>query len=171
MNDIYQHLLLVILPLLMTNIMHMLVVKSDVLQVLKQPISKKLFGKNKTWRGFVFVSFINGIVFSVITLVFQINIQNSFLIGFILGLAYVVFELPNSFIKRRLGIAPGKQASSNKIWFTLIDKTDSAFGVVFVYFLLGFIDYQYAVLLFLGCSAIHISFSLILLKLKLKTSF
>jgi len=34
------------------------------------------------------------------------------LVGFALGFAYVLFELPNSFIKRRLDIAPGKQANN-----------------------------------------------------------
>ena len=43
---------------------------------------------------------------------FYINHENTLvynlLIGFLLGLFYALFELPNSFLKRRLGIKEGK---------------------------------------------------------------
>ena len=36
------------------------------------------------------------------------------IMGLLLGFAYAVFELPNSFIKRRVGITPGKTAEGFK---------------------------------------------------------
>ena len=73
---------------------------------------------------------------------FFINYTNTFfynvLIGTLLGLAYSLFELPNSFIKRRIGIAPGKTTSGlKKIFFIFLDQADSIFGcclVVCVFF-------------------------------------
>ena len=54
-------------------------------------------------------------------------------IGFLLGLFYGIFELPNSFVKRRLGITPGKSLSGlKKAFFVFMDQADSVFGCVLV---------------------------------------
>ena len=44
-------------------------------------------------------------------------------------------ELPNSFIKRRLGIQEGKLPSRNRFWFGLVDQADCAIGcgIVFLF--------------------------------------
>ncbi|MBP5679219.1 MAG: CDP-archaeol synthase, partial [Bacilli bacterium] len=84
---------------------------------------QRIFGDNKTIKGFLGYLFFN-IIFSVffgfIFSVFSLNSYNFFYqnhlntfslnlwIGFLLGLFYALFELPNSFLKRRLGIVPGK---------------------------------------------------------------
>ena len=54
-------------------------------------------------------------------------------IGFLFGFAYMLCELPNSFIKRRLVIYAGKSDSgiSGAIFF-LIDQIDSLLGGVLV---------------------------------------
>ena len=48
-----------------------------------------------------------------------VNYENTMLynmiMGFIIGFAYALFELPNSFIKRRLDIQPGSSLASRKI--------------------------------------------------------
>ena len=55
------------------------------------------------------------------------------LIGFLLGLGYSLFELPNSFIKRRLDIKPGKTTNGfKKMFFIFLDQADSVFGVCLV---------------------------------------
>jgi CDP-archaeol synthase len=55
------------------------------------------------------------------------------LFGALLGLAYVVFELPNSFIKRRIDIAPGRNgAGPIGLLFILIDQVDSVLGCLLV---------------------------------------
>jgi len=48
--------------------------------------------------------------------------------GAICGASYVVAELPNSFIKRRLGIAPGARAVRRGRLQYLVDQADSVAG-------------------------------------------
>lgn len=171
MYSFLQHICIVLVPLIFSNVLHMIVIKKDAFQWLKHPISKKLFGTNKTWRGFVFVSFINAFLLYSINFVFDLKLVDAFFVGFILGFAYMLFELPNSFMKRKLGIQSGAQANSNKILFSLLDKMDSALGVNLIYFLLGHITYQNAILLFMCSSIIHILISQLLVKLNIKKSF
>jgi CDP-diglyceride synthetase len=127
-------------------------VKSKFLQSLSKPVDgglvlsdrKRLFGANKTWKGLIGM-----IVFTTIcTIVLNIfpdqstafrsdrslnDIPYEALYGASLGLVYTLFELPNSFIKRRLDIAPGKNATGIKgILFTVIDQVDSIIGSAIV---------------------------------------
>ena len=51
------------------------------------------------------------------------------LIGFLVGAAAMAAELPNSFLKRRLGISPGAQASGIRgLVFHIADQIDVVFG-------------------------------------------
>ncbi|WP_299228532.1 CDP-archaeol synthase [uncultured Psychroserpens sp.] len=170
-NNILQHLGIVLLPLLISNVLHMLVVKHNYFKCLKLPVSKKAFGENKTWRGFVFVSLVNAFVLYIIEVLTFIEVQYPLFLGFVLGLAYMLFELPNSLMKRQLGIQSGVKASSNEMLFTLIDKTDSALGVNLIYFFLDYVNFEYAIVLFLCCSITHFFISKILLHFNLKKSF
>lgn len=171
MSEILRHLLIVMVPLVLTNVLHMLIVKSNFLSSLAIPIYEKAFGKNKTWRGLLFVSIANAFVLSLANFTFELNIDHAFLLGGVLGIAYILSELPNSFIKRKLGVLPGMKSETKGILFMLMDKTDSAFGVTFVYFLLGLADLQMAFLLFVINSLTHILVSLLLVILKIKPSF
>ena len=50
--------------------------------------------------------------------------------GAVFGLAYMLFELPNSFVKRRLDIPAGKTVMSGaRAAFFVVDQIDSLFGV------------------------------------------
>ncbi|MEM6717913.1 MAG: CDP-archaeol synthase [Bacteroidota bacterium] len=171
MYSFLQHIGIVLLPLIVSNVLHMIVIKKDVFPQLTQPISTSLFGVNKTWRGFVCVPLVNGIVLYLLNLIFDFQLSQAFGLGFLLGVAYMWFELPNSYLKRRLGIPSGGQATSYKALFMLIDKMDSAFGVNLVYFFLGFISLQNALLLFVASSGTHILISQLLVQLQLKKSF
>ncbi len=171
MYSFLQHIAIVLVPLIISNVLHMIVIKKDILPELKRPISVKLFGKNKTWRGFIFVSFINGLLLLLLNFTLNFQVSLPFFTGFTLGFAYMLFELPNSFMKRKLGIQSGTQASSNKLLFMLIDKMDSAFGVSLIYFLMGNISLQLAMLLFCISSVTHIIFSQLLVQFHLKKSF
>ncbi len=130
--------------------------KSRALNSLKKPLDfnknfrdkKRIFGDHKTWKGFIGYIYFN-IIFAVIFSYiwhytklehlnfFYINHSNTLtynlLIGFLLGLFYALFELPNSFIKRRLDITPGKTIKGKKkILFIILDQADSVFGVALV---------------------------------------
>ena len=110
---------------------------------------KRLFGQNKTWKGFIgMILFgeLSQVVWGLILKnspsleslnlfydVYANSILNNLWIGFLLGLAYVVFELPNSFMKRRLEIKPGKPANNQWKWcFIFIDQADSLLGCALV---------------------------------------
>lgn len=164
-----QHLNILVFPLIISNIIHMMLVKRDVLPFLKIPVSTPLFGQNKTWRGFVLLAILNGAVTPFFAQ--DVSLLKAILIGVILGLAYMIFELPNSFLKRKLGIAPGENPTQNGLLFSLLDKTDSAFGICLVYFFISDAGALKIVQLFLIASFAHIFFSLLLVSLKIKRSF
>ena len=85
--------------------------------LLESPLSVRLFGSNKTWRGVIF-----GILMAIIITLIQQAIYlkfpqlyiidysklNGFLLGFLFGFGAVGGDLIKSFIKRRIGIAPGE---------------------------------------------------------------
>src|SRR5215472_3366443 len=127
MNPLKQALILCV-PLIISGGAHMAVVKLDILTPLKIPIHRRWFGANKTWRG-VLVMPLAAALGVRLALMFwpdEFGGWNFFLLGLLLGLAYVLAELPNSFIKRRIGIEPGKRPPRNAAWFALADQADSA---------------------------------------------
>lgn len=139
----------------------------------------RLFGNNKTWKGFIGY-IILGTVCTVIWGIicnsslylytrnyFYDNHSNTVfynvLIGFLLGTAYAVFELPNSFLKRRLGIIEGKTTTGALKWFfVFIDQADSIFGCALVLCLICKLD----ILLYVECillgAATHIILNILL---------
>lgn len=149
---------LTLMPVIFAGIANMVFCKSDLFQSLAFPMDhgkifidgKRMLGDNKTWKGFIgMIAF--GIIFQILwSLLFQLMPQlnqwhyiypiygNYFklnlYLGFLLGLAYVLFELPNSFIKRRLDIPPGKSSSQKflKVIFIGVDQADSLIGCTLV---------------------------------------
>ncbi len=145
---------------------------------------KRIFGDNKTWKGFL-----GYIVLNVVCMVlwgfackglgletynffygesFNTPVQN-LLIGLLLGLAYAVFELPNSFIKRRLGIVPGKSLSGFwKVFFVFFDQADSVFGCVLVVCLYAPMSVGFYFLYVLVGAVTHIVINMLLYFCKLR---
>lgn len=148
-------------PTIIAGVLNMVWCKSSILKKLNTPVDfkknfidgKRIFGENKTFKGilgYVIFNIISAVLWGFLCRIlnienynfFFINYTNTFfynvLIGTLLGLAYSLFELPNSFIKRRIGIAPGKTTSGlKKIFFIFLDQADSIFGcclVVCVFF-------------------------------------
>ena len=110
----------------------MVFIKMPVLRSWRIPIDggktlrdgKRVFGDNKTWKGFF------GMIATTSVsawLFWRGAFPLSFLRGAWLGLAYVLFELPNSFVKRRLDIQPGKNGCAIQTFF---DQTDSVIGYI-----------------------------------------
>jgi hypothetical protein len=90
-------------------------------------------------------------------------------VGTVMGVAYMLFELPNSFIKRRLEIPDGKteRGVKGKIFF-VIDQLDSMFGVILVLVVVSKISLlQYINYVLLG-GLTHICVNLVLYKLKIR---
>jgi len=171
MIELFTHLLIVLVPLIITSTFHMVVVKKKWLAVFEIPIWRTGFGENKTWRAVFFVPLANGLCLWTISVVCSLPPAYPFLLGYALGLSYLLFELPNSFLKRKVGIKPGSHHHKHKYLFYLLDKTDSACGVTLTYFVIAGITLKMALALFLINSLTHGVIAFLLLKLKLKSSF
>lgn len=181
-----------LLPSIIAAILNMIWCKLPILKKLQVPMDfgktfydkKRIFGDNKTWKGFIgyiilntFMMILWGIICNVSNInyynYFYVNDTNTFklniLIGILLGLGYSLFELPNSFIKRRFDIKPGKTTKGfKKIFFIILDQADSVFGcclVVCLFYKLGLKLYLLYVLV--GAST-HIIFNMLLYFLKLR---
>src|SRR4030095_11983927 len=134
---------------------HGLCIRLGWLRSLARPIAagrtlrgRQLFGANKTYRGVVAVA-----LGTAAGVGFQVALHRSGVargwelldygsaavvgLGLAMGAAAMLAELPNSLLKRQLGIAPG--AAAGGVWggvFYLLDQVDMLAGVWLV---LGFV--------------------------------
>ena len=131
--------LLLMLPIVVAVVLHMCVVKLDTLAFLKIPLSPKLFGNNKTWRGFVAMPLFAALaIWPMRHLELFSSLKVPVLsLGLLIGLAYSLAELPNSYLKRRMGVPPGKRSERYVGLFILLDQTDSGVGCALVYIVFG----------------------------------
>ncbi|NNG07217.1 MAG: CDP-archaeol synthase [Desulfobacteraceae bacterium] len=142
-------------PLLLAAIAHGLCIKYDWLARLKRPLDfgltyrgRRIFGDHKTWRGLTI-----NVLFCTLGAFIQAWLQGkghlpqwlflvdykslALTVGFMLGLGMTIGELPNSFLKRRFEIPPGKSRKGPLgVVFFIYDQVDLAIGIwVFLYFL------------------------------------
>jgi|SRR5882672_5414165 len=136
------------LPLLVGLALHGFCIKYDIMAFLCRPIDrgrkfrgKRIFGDNKTYRGVVVVSLGTAIGFGLQSLLFHriVSIKSielfdysffkSVALGAAVGVAAMLSELPNSFIKRQFEIAPGSAAKGWKaLIFYVYDQIDFLLG-------------------------------------------
>lgn len=179
-------------PAILSGIMVMVWCKLPILKALSRPMDfgknfadgKRIFGDNKTWKGLLGYLLFNTL-FSVLwgllcknqavgsfNYFYQLHENNlpfNLLVGVLMGFGYALFELPNSFLKRRLDITPGKTLKGfMKVFFIFLDQADSVFGcalVVWLFYPLGILKY----LLFVVIGAVtHIVFNMLLYFAKLR---
>jgi hypothetical protein len=138
--------------------LHMVVVKKDLFAGLKVPLDggrtlggERLFGDNKTWRGALFMiaapmalGAAQGFLFGAWAAgrgleVFPFAASSGALseaggyalVNGVLGLGYVLGELPNSFLKRRVKIQPGKTSrGALGLLFLVLDQADSVIAAI-----------------------------------------
>ncbi len=141
LNQIFIALWLTI-PIVVGGVAHMFFVTHNWLPALKTPINTRLFGENKTWRGVVVMPLVTipgaWLLLQLLSCMpdsLELALQNiSFVwLGLLLGLGYVIMELPNSLMKRQMGIAAGETPVRSKYLFIMIDQWDSALGFGAVY--------------------------------------
>ncbi|MCC6276592.1 MAG: CDP-archaeol synthase [Oligoflexia bacterium] len=166
------------LPLVVGGIVHMIAVKADILKPLKIPICQSAFGANKTWRGFVIMPvtctlgvFLAFMVQDLLTPLLQVKFakESLWFLGPMLGIGYMATELPNSFLKRRLGIAPGTNTNGRYKWlFVFLDQVDSGFGCSVVYYALLAVPIIYLVAFLSVGPLIHLVVNMGLFSLGLK---
>lgn len=129
-------------PLLVSAALSGVVMRLDWLRVLKRPIDggamwrgRRIFGDGKTWRGVVIA-----VVGSIAAVAIQKHVVgehvgsiavvdyarvNAIVFGAAMGGGAMLGELPNSFVKRRLGIARGATATGpTSVFFYVWDQVD-----------------------------------------------
>jgi hypothetical protein len=99
---------------------------------------RRIFGENKTWRGFAVIVPGAGVSFLVLSMCFfapwPLSAFQYAGLGACAGLGFMLGELPNSFIKRQFDIAPGRTPANwpAKALCFLVDHTDSILAMLAV---------------------------------------
>ena len=186
-------LYLTLMPVILAGIANMIFCKSSLLDSVNQPIDagrllgdgRRLFGANKTWKGFwgmVVWGLLAQLIWSfflarqpdleklhLIYAHYPNKLATNFPLGILLGLAYVVFELPNSYLKRRLDISPGTTAKDAwKYPFILLDQIDSLIGILLVLHLYISLDWAQVIGLLLVGTLTHLGVNRLLYLAKLR---
>jgi len=133
------------LAVLGAPLLHAPVLRWDLLPALKRPLDggaslggRRVLGDNKTWRGALCMT--AGVVLATLVLwqwdwwreqlPTAVDASSPLLVGLLIGLGTVLGELPNSFLKRRLDIAPGAQRrGAGGVGLSLLDQGDLVLGI------------------------------------------
>jgi CDP-2,3-bis-(O-geranylgeranyl)-sn-glycerol synthase len=121
---------------------------------------KRIFGNNKTFRGFFFgwavgigVGLVEGLVFG-----FQ---HYPVLFSVLIPLGALLGDLTGAFLKRRIGIAPGGL-------LPIVDQVDFVVGAIVFSIPLAIISWELAVTVLLITPPIHLFTNYLAYKMKLK---
>lgn len=167
----------VFVPVLGAPILHAPVLTFDLLKGLKKPLDmgatfrgKRLFGDNKTWRGAI--AMLVGVVGAAALLSLwpwywhhlpgEIQDAGPWLYGFLLGLGVVVGELPNSFLKRRIGIAPGTQRkTAGGVLLSFYDQADFVLAIWVLLLPIWTMSVAQAAIAFVVVTAVHLAINVV----------
>ena len=138
---------------------------------------RRLFGSNKTVRGFVVMVPASAAAFALlgggthaIAGLWDLSPLSYAVLGALAGFGFMAGELPNSFVKRQLDIAPGSgsRGQAAAIVQFIVDRLDSGLGMLVVVSLAVPTPWAtWAVVLLVG-PAIHWTFSLVMFRLGVK---
>ena len=143
-------------PVILAGVFNMRLLKIPFLKSHCRPIDggknwtdgKRIFGDSKSVLGFWLMTLLGGFMElfwglllqglgqntrSLLYLYFENAPGFNFLIGMLFGFLYMLFELPNSFIKRRLSVSAEVQGDKRrgiKLIFFILDQIDSLFGIM-----------------------------------------
>jgi hypothetical protein len=135
-------------PVLLGLTAHGICIKFGWLRFLFRPVDggfefrgKRVFGANKTWRGVFAMALGTALGFALQALwlhnyesmlwleLFDYSLPKALVVGVLVGIAVSLSELPNSFIKRQVGIAPGTTSGGAlKVFFYILDQVDFLVG-------------------------------------------
>jgi 1-acyl-sn-glycerol-3-phosphate acyltransferase len=162
-----------IIPVVLAGSLQLAFSKAGLLGQLGRPIDggrsfrgQRLFGDNKTWRGALLMITITPLATVLVHQVYAslgvvahtFMALPSFWLGLVMGIAYILGELPNSFIKRQLGVAPGKSSQRLQGLQYVVDQADSVIAVCVALVLTYSIPAQLALALFCVGVVVHIVF-------------
>mgnify|MGYP002639274592 CR=1 FL=1 len=176
-------ILYTILPVAGGGILHMLVVRANLLPFLTVPLDggrkiggARIFGDHKTWRGILVI--LAATMASAGVHAWVESLQPSWAewnlvdyeatswwhAGLWWGIAYALSELPNSFLKRRAGIAPGSGGprGARGVFLALMDQADSAIGCSLVAWLALGVALDAALWMMVLGTAVHLFINLLL---------
>jgi hypothetical protein len=169
--------LLVFVAVLGAPILHAPVLALDLFKALKVPLDfgatiggKRVFGDNKTWRGAIFMALGPALAALALTrwpayrdaLPDDVAAASPLLWGALVGLGVVVGELPNSFLKRRLDIAPGtRRRTAGGVALVVLDQADLVPGVWLCLAPVYVLPVATAAVAFVAVTAVHLLINVI----------
>jgi hypothetical protein len=134
-------------PVFVAGLGQVVVLKTGLLPGLAAPLDRglhwrgrPLLGPRKTWRGVIIMTTLSALVARAqaeaahgserlrVFSPFDYERINPWLLGVALGLGYCLAELPNSFVKRRMDIAPAGTTDRFAWLQYLVDQSDSVAG-------------------------------------------
>ena len=140
---------------------------------------RRLFGANKTLRGFVVMVPASAASFALLAMLagdpsalglWPLSLSGYALAGAVAGFGFMAGELPNSFIKRQCDIPPG-DAPRNPLaamcQFTA-DRLDSGLGMLLALSLFVPVPWRTAAVVLMIGPFIHWTFSVVMFRLGLK---
>jgi CDP-2,3-bis-(O-geranylgeranyl)-sn-glycerol synthase len=140
---------------------------------------RRVFGPHKTLRGFVVMVPAAAIAFGILALaagdpasagLWPLRAGQYVLLGAWAGFGFMAGELPNSFVKRQLGVAPGGigAAANVRVIQRAVDRLDSPAGMLVALSAVAPIPaLTWTIALFIG-PILHGLFSLLLFRLGVK---
>ena len=147
---VVHELILIIIPILFAGLTFIYYLRWNKISLLNTPLDmglkingKRIFGENKTLKGPIFMSIFTAIygyiIFGIVQYKQTVYIDQLYSIRafLLIGASYSLGELPNSFIKRQLGISPGLTPTKGLYYFffRLFDTFDSLIVVGLLYYL------------------------------------
>jgi hypothetical protein len=166
-----------LLPVLGSPLAHAPVLRFDLLRSLKRPIDggrtlggTRLFGDNKTWRGALVMT--AGVEAATLALHRSaayrrrlpagVRDASPALVGALLGIATVAGELPNSFAKRRLGVAPGgHRGGAAGVALGIVDQADFVLAAWLLLAPVHRMSVREAAAAFATVAAVHVPINLV----------
>jgi CDP-2,3-bis-(O-geranylgeranyl)-sn-glycerol synthase len=136
---------------------------------------KRILGANKTFRGLMVMVPATGLAFCLLGLVvgrnpdlnarlWSLSPAAYAVLGLVAGLGFMLGELPNSFVKRQMGIPPGeapRHRAAGVVAF-VVDRFDSIVGMLAALMLFVPLPWRTWLYVIVLGPAIHWSFSLVL---------
>jgi hypothetical protein len=143
---------------------------------------RRLFGENKTVRGFVVMVPAVAASFALLALLamlagdpaavglWPLSISGYALAGAIAGFGFMAGELPNSFVKRQLDIAPGEATRGPlaSVCQFAVDRLDSGIGMLLALRLLVSVPWRTVAVVLMVGPLIHWTFSVVMFRLGVK---
>lgn len=171
MSSLWTEILRVLwlsVPVVAAALVHVAVIRFRLFPALVRPIDggrswrgARLFGDHKTWRGAVVMIGVSALVMPLQGLarapgleLFDYGAHSLFAVGALLGLGFVLGELPNSFLKRRAGVGPGERGGAG---FVLLDQIDSIVGALLLLCLVQVPPLSTWIVALILCSLLHVA--------------